>query len=343
MIIAEVVETLKSFKPNQSDEEGNKLPLGSIQIRIGSHESNLGQVKNIWARPSIFSRRIPLIGEMVLCFSGPANDWTTSSIKGNGFYYFCPINAVDDLVLHAFPRIWKRKGLAPNKSVAERENDREEFGYNFPKEPDKVPNLQPFEGDDLIEGRFGTSIRFGSTISKDLSPYQQKPTWKPGSGKNTDPILILRTKKTDGSQSYTIEDIEKDESSIYLSSTQMLQKLKAGFDKNLDAKQLGNYSDSSQIAINSGRVVINSSKDILFLIGKKSAILTGKKVLFQSDKYKVDLDDLMDFLKKWLGEDVKHTQGSSQFATPSGPTAVSTALAQYIQLQNVDFTKFKQP
>jgi hypothetical protein len=353
MIIAEVTETIKSFKPNQKDDHGDPLPLGSIEVRIGSHQSNLGQVRNIFVRPASFNRRIPLIGEQVILIPAPVNDWSTSGIKGVGYLYLSVLNSTDDLVLHAFPKVWKRKGLAPAGSSAERNSDKKIFGYTFPKKPKRTPNLQPFEGDDLYEGRFGTSIRFGSTVEGDMSVYAEKPTWS-GTG-NGDPLLYLRVKKpsagsTNSAESleinnnkYEVEDIEKDDSTIIMTSNQKLKNFKAGFDKNQDAKKLGQFQGKSQIAINSNRVVLNANKDMLLLIGKEKTVITGKKIMLQTEKYKVDLDELMDFLKKWLGEDVKHTQGSSVFSTPSGPTGISSALSQYLTLQNSDFTKFKQP
>lgn len=342
MFVAEVVETIKCFKPNQKDDQGNPLPLGSIEIRIGSHQNNLGQVRNVYARPAIFNTRIPLIGEQVMVISGPTNDWSSTSNKGIGFMYFSPLNGTDDLVLHKFPKLWKRKGLAPSGNSGQRKSDKEEPGYTFPKNPSPIDRLQPFEGDDLFEGRFGQSIRMTSTISGDTSVYSKKPSWK-GSG-NGDPMMIFRVKKGSGSgNAYTVEDLKDDDSSIYLTSKQTLNSLKAGFDKNTDAKQIGNWSGGSQVVLDADRVVINSKKDMLFLIGAKEAVLTGKKVLFQSDKYKVDLDELMDFLKKWLGEDVKLAQGSSQYATAAGPTATATSVAQYTQLQTSDFQKFKMP
>ena len=343
MIVAEVVENVTAFKSGQKDEKGDPLPLGSIQVRIGSHQSNLGQVSNIYARPAIFNRRIPLLGEQVILINAPVNDWSTSSNKGTGYLYFSPINAVDDLVLHVFPKLWKRQGLAGGGSSGERLIDKGEVGRTFPKVPKKVDNLQIFEGDELFEGRLGQSIRFGSTIQGgDQSIYEKKPTWK-GSG-NTDPLMILRVKKTQGgSNKYTIEDLGKDESSIYLTSNQSLNNFKPGFDKNSDVKQIGNFSGGSQILVDSDRVVINAKKNMLFLIGKDKTILTGKKVLFQSDKYKVDLDELMDFLKKWLGEDTKLASGQAQYSTSAGPTAVATNMSQYQTLTNSDFNKFKQP
>ena len=347
MFIAEVIETKMAFKPNQKDKDGNPLPLGSIEIRIGSHGSNLGQVRNVYARPMIWQRRIPLIGEQVFVVSGPTNDWSDSGIKGQGFMYFSPINGTDDLVLHQFPKLWQRSTSSPAQgSSGQQKSDKKETGYTFPKSPKKTDNLQPFEGDDLIEGRFGTSIRLGSTVKGDMGVYAEKPTWE-GTG-NGDPLMIFRIKKPTGgapggSSKYTVEDLKDDECSIYMTSNQKLKNFKAGFDKNQEAKKLGQYSGKSQIGIDADRVVLNAKKDMLLLIGKEKSILTGKKVILQSDKYNVDLDELMDFLKKWLGEDVKLAQGSSQYATASGPTGPATSMAQYTQLQASDFNKFKQP
>jgi len=341
MVICEVVETKYAFKPNQKDPDtGDPLPLGSIQIRIGSHDSNLGQVRNIFCRPAVFNRRIPHIGELVYVITGPVNDWSTSKVKDSGFLYFSPVNGTDDIVSHQFPRLWKRKASVSNGG-AERNSDKETPGYSWPKDPTPLDRLQPFEGDDLFESRTGSSIRLGSTILGDDSVYSKKPTWK--GTKNTDPIMLLRVAKQKGDGTkYEIEDISKDESSIYLTSQQSLPKLKGGFDKNSDVKQLGQKS-IAQIVVNSKRVVINANDDSLFLIGKEKVILTGKKIMLQTEKYKVDLDDLMDWLKKWLGEDVKLAQGQSQYSTAAGPTATATSVAQYVQLQASDFQKFKMP
>lgn len=356
MFVAEVIETKYAFKPGQKDEEGNPLPLGSIQIRIGAHQSNLGQVRNVYARPLLFSsRRIPLIGEQVVIIQGPVNDWTTSGIKQIGFLYFQPINGTDDLTLHQFPKLWTRSTTNSPSGGAQKKADRNEPGYTFPKTPKKTDNLQPFEGDDIFEGRFGQSIRFGSTILGDMSVYDKKPTWKGTS--NTDPLMILRVKKPTGgttsaqnssqffsaNSKYTIEDLQQDECSIYLTTTQIIQKFKPGFSKNLDVKTIANWSGGSQIVIDADRVVINSKKDKTFLIGAKESIVTGKKVLFQSEKYKVDLDELMEFLKKWLQQHADLTSGKAQYSTAAGPTSIATNMAQFIQLSTVDFQKFKMP
>lgn len=355
-MVVEVVEVGKAYKSNQKDENGDPLPLGSIQVRIGGQQSNLGQTRNIWVRPASWNLRIPLVGESVFLITAPVNDWSSSSVKGVGYLYVAPLNATDDMAQGKFPKLWKRGNNVGGGSSGQRNADKEK-NYTFPDSPTRTFPIQPFEGDDILQSRTGASIRFGTTVQGgDQSIYEQKTTWK--GSKNADPILILRLKKPEGGSSnaisslnifksssnkYTIEDLSKDESSIYMTVNQSLSKLKGGFDKNLEVKKLGNFQGKSQIVVDSDRVVINSKKDILFLIGATQTIVTGKKVLFQSDKYKVDLDDLMDFLKKWLGHFNDLTSGKAMVSTPSGPSGPSTNMAQVLQLQTTDFTKFKQP
>jgi hypothetical protein len=343
MFVAEVIETKMAFKPNQKDDDGNDLPLGSIQIKIGGHQSNIGQVRNIYARPAVFNRRIPLIGEQVLVTSAPTNEWSDKSYKNIGFMYFSPLNGTDDLVLHQFPRLWKRKGANSAAAAGSSLSDQEKTGYTFPTSPKKTFNIQPFEGDDIFEGRFGQSIRFGSSVVGNLSVYSEKPTWKGTS--NADPIIVMRVKKSTGGSGnkYVIEDLKKDEASIYLTTTQKLTNVDLGFDKNLDVKQSPTWSTGPQILIDSERILLNAKKDMLMLIGAKKAILTGKKVVLQSDKYKVDIDDLMDFLKSWVTEDTNLASAKAMYSTASGPTGVSTNMANYIKLSNVDFKKFEMP
>lgn len=356
MIVAEVVETKTAFKPNQKDNLGNSLPIGSIEIRLGGRDSNLGAVNNVFARPASWNRRIPLIGEQVLVVLVPANNTATDGVAGFGYMYICPLNSTDDLVLHSFPSLFKRTQSKTLPPPGQRLHDQKEVGYTFPKKPKKTDNLQPFEGDDLFEGRLGQSIRFGSTVEGRMSVYDKKPTWKGGS--NTDPVIVLRLKKPSGASNqntgkvgnkyksyakYTIEDLGDDDASIYMATTQKLTKFSPGFSRNMDVKKSPNWSGKSQIVLDAERVVINSRKDKTMIIGASEVIVTGKDVLFQDDTYKVYLKDLMKFLKAWLDADTNLATGTAQYSTACGPTSVATNLGTYQKMKNVDFSKFKRP
>ncbi len=94
-----------------------------------------------------------------------------------------------------------------------------ELGNYFQEQLNTKP-LLPFEGDHIVEGRFGNSIRFGATAP---GPNDWSTT-----GQTGDPITIIRTGQSDELDSKgwepTVEDVNRDLSSIYLTSTQKLDK-----------------------------------------------------------------------------------------------------------------------
>lgn len=91
-----------------------------------------------------------------------------------------------------------------------------------------IKPLLPYEGDMIIEGRFGNSIRFGSTNLGDSIPDENKNRWSED-GQTGDPITIIRNGQSEDLDEkgwvHTIENIDEDASSIYLTSNQQI----AGF------------------------------------------------------------------------------------------------------------------
>jgi hypothetical protein len=129
--------------------------------------------------------------------------------------------------------------------------------------------LLPFEGDKIVEGRWGNSIRFGSTVTGSINDWSS-------TGQNGDPITIIRNgqgNQTDEGWIPILEGINNDESSIYLTSTQNLP---------LEASSTSYSSYSSnppitpneyagrQIILNSGRLVFNTTEDHLLLSSKQT-------------------------------------------------------------------------
>ena len=90
------------------------------------------------------------------------------------------------------------------------------------------------EGDNILEGRLGNSIRLGST-SKPLNPWSQN-------GENSDPIIIIRNGQYNNINDETfnpnIEDINNDDSSIYLTSNQNINGFKVA-SKNMQSYNKG--------------------------------------------------------------------------------------------------------
>jgi len=136
-------------------------------------------------------------------------------------------------------------------------------------ERENIHPLLPFEGDVMLEGRWGNSIRLGSTVKNTPN------TWS-STGENGDPITIIRNgqgKQTDEGWIPTIEDINNDDTSIYFTSTQKIP-LKAS------STSYSSYSSNPpttpneyagrQLILNSGRLVFNTTEDHLLLSSIKT-------------------------------------------------------------------------
>jgi hypothetical protein len=147
------------------------------------------------------------------------------------------------------------------------------LGKTF-KERSNIHPILPFEGDVIYEGRWGNSIRMGSTVLN--TPNNWSST-----GTNGDPILILRNGQgiqTEEGWIPITEDINNDDSSIYLSSTQQIPLEASSTDytsyKNNPPKQPKEYS-GKQIILSSGRLIFNTTEDHLLLSSNKSINLNS--------------------------------------------------------------------
>ena len=147
------------------------------------------------------------------------------------------------------------------------------LGKTF-KERSNIHPILPFEGDVIYEGRWGNSIRMGSTVLNTPNNWSNI-------GTNGDPILILRNGQgiqTEEGWIPIIEDINNDDSSIYLSSTQQIPLEASSTDytsyKNNAPKQPKEYS-GKQIILSSGRLIFNTTEDHLLLSSNKSINLNS--------------------------------------------------------------------
>ena len=132
----------------------------------------------------------------------------------------------------------------------------------------------------IYEGRWGNSIRFGSTI-KTIKGDTPLNNWSKGTSTNGDPILIFRNgqgPEIGNGFDYITEDINTDLGSIYFGSTQQIP-LEASSTSYISYKTnpptLPNQYSGNQIIINSGRLVFNSYNDHILLSSNKSINLNS--------------------------------------------------------------------
>jgi hypothetical protein len=234
--------------------------------------------------PSV--RNFPLINEIVLISPLPSTnigDFSTSKTS----YYISIVGLWNHPHHNAFPQNSNILPPSQQKDYTQTElgsvrrvtdQSTEIFlGRTF-VERGNIHPLLPFEGDRILEGRWGNSIRFGSTVTGSIN------TWS-STGQNGDPITIIRNgqgNQTDEGWIPTIEDINNDDSSIYLTSTQKIPLQSQAVELN----QYFSYPDNGkptnpdeyagkQVILNSGRLVFNTTQDHLLLSSQKSIGFTA--------------------------------------------------------------------
>jgi hypothetical protein len=263
---------------------------GLISVEITSVKAIDKGSNNVSARPLFPNiKNYPLTNEVVFLITGPKSKYSQNP-GGVTYYYLTATNLWGNVNTNPTPNPYTDLTTpSTNKSIAQIEAGSPNQtspspiipfkpGTYFPEKGNIFP-LYPFEGDVIFEGRWGNSIRFGSTNQIEGNPLN---AWSSNS-ENGDPITIIRNGQnsnlTGSAQSLTIEDINQDPSDIWLTSTQRIPVSASStfYDsyQPQDAPTTPNQYAGKQIIINSGRLVFNTTEDHLLLSSKKSINLNA--------------------------------------------------------------------
>jgi len=137
------------------------------------------------------------------------------------------------------------------------------LGEYFEENVDIHP-LLPFEGDMLFQSRFGSSIRFGGYNDGEVGPWEGEH-----------PQILIRNRENPEFKSKEFlqpveEDINKDGSSIHITSGE----IKSLFINELDMKIRFNTFPSElkedQVILNSGRLIFSARQYEIFGFAKKT-------------------------------------------------------------------------
>ena len=220
-------------------------------------------------------RKYPLLNEIVYLLSLPNTD-IGEFTSGQTEYYISTIGIWNSPHHNAYPANPNTPPDSQQKDYIETEagsvrrvtdqSTEINLGNTFVERANIHP-LQAYEGDIIYEGRWGNSIRFGSTVNGFTN-------WST-TGSNGDPITILRNGQGDQSNEGWVtinEDINNDDSSIYLTSTQNipLNPTSEKYNSYTTPPEKVNKFSGKQILLNSGRLVFNSTTDHILLNSKKS-------------------------------------------------------------------------
>jgi hypothetical protein len=246
------------------EQQGKSDGIGTIFYLdyIGSKDTILNEVNLLdcsIAKPyNPHLQDYPLVGELVTLVDAPAPA-SQVALNITQKYYTGIIN------------VWN------NNQQNSLSND--SLGATF-NENGEIRKLLAFEGDRIYQGRKGNGIRFGSTVK--MTPMLNE--WS-NTGNNGDPITILVNGyiTTDQKQiTPNIEEINKELSSIYLTSTQRIPLIP---DRNVNLNPITNpkivssYFGGSQLLFNSDRLILNSKKDEVMIFAKTNVEINTNNVI----------------------------------------------------------------
>jgi hypothetical protein len=217
----------------------------------------------------------PILGELVFLedLPSPASQISNTSSQK---YYISSIN------------LWNNQ--QQNSQPA---NNDASLGITFVENPN-IKALLSFEGDHILQGRQGNALRFSTTTTL----YKNLNEWS-DIGKDDDPITILSNGFAyDPNEKFHVEKINKDLSSLYLTSAQKipLQTDKTGILNNLtNPLNVPDYFNAQAI-INSDRVVINSKRDEVMIFAKTNIEINTKNIINLNADERVHLNSNAVFL-----------------------------------------------
>jgi len=253
----------------------------------------------------------PLKNELIYIFNLPSPD-VQLNINNQSSYYLSPINVWNSPHHNAIPDIFSNNSIPDSQKqdyqqtslgAVRRVSDGSteiNLGSTF-KEKTNIHPLIKYEGDFVLESRWGQSIRFGSTVISGSLPLND---WS-SEGKNGDPIVLIRNGQGNGGSVGflpILENLISDPSSIYLTSNQKIISLQPPkwykYDSyKSEAPISPEIYNKPQIILYSGRLTLNSLTDHILLSSYKSINLNA----YNSINLDTPNDIILESSKVYLG------------------------------------------
>ena len=244
-------------------------------------------------------KQYPLINEIVYLFSLP--DPSSQNSGDNGIqYYFNTVNVWNSPHHNALPNGLvlsedQQKDYQNTEAGAVRRvtdgSTEINLGATF-KEKSNINPLLPFEGDIFQEGRWGNSIRFGSTV-KGFTNWSE-------AGENGDPITLIRNGEdpNNGDEGWipVVEDINNDLSSIWMTSTQQIpiEVASSNYNSYTSPPTTPNQYVGAQVIVNSDRILLNSKTDHIMLSSATSINMNAvDSVNIDTEEHVVDASSIL--------------------------------------------------
>lgn len=305
--IAEVIEVnpFNTYSYNDGsnpDLENNTMNLFTVWVKIDGYIHK----PIVPAKPANTSiKKIPLIGELVLIFKSNSNITPSTTTEGQynqeQWYYLSTIDVNSSINNNTVPG-YTNKGVY-NGEITEIK------GKSF-KEILTSP-LQPYEGDILIEGRSGNSIRFSNTLNNPTYDGYHIKQNEMFSGPAGDPVTIISNGRVNKQgKEFITEHANIDNASIWLTSTQRLNKFELNYKTTIAENP--NLYNKSQLIGSADRIILTSKLDDIILDAKKGieihapvikfGILDKKEGLLHSTAVVKLLDKIIDVIQMGVSD-----------------------------------------
>ena len=288
-----------------------KESVGRVELRVADKDNEEdNELEEVFAFPlDIYNYTMPLINESVLVTRTEAGRYFYFSIPPHNFYDQITLDSDSDTELEGEEEDVKINVHSFELVSANDEADKEIYGETFTEEvktaTDAILSRNVHEGDTLIQGRFGNSIKLTSKNELNETPWSID-------GEDGQPVIAIRN----GLERY--EDPTTDNSFIYLLSDQSFDFGDIAF-----SPESGNLGDTMDAYVG-GQVIIGADRLTLLSKADDISISSAGLVSIATAKWAVDVDVLMDQVKA-LAEQVEAlTAGSATFTTGVGPTGPAT-------------------
>jgi len=193
-------------------------------------------------------------------------------------------------------KTYKEQTKTGGKTVNPNSNQKDKIGYNI---REKIKFIKPKQGDTIISGRVGNTIRFSEFFLTE-------------DDKTSSPSIFIRNKQNPQLDDKKIgelvdEDINRDGTSVYMTSNKVkvpfketIQKTKIAFKDYPNSKDLS----GDQLFVNSDRIVLSAKSKEFIIFGK------GNTGVITDGNYSIDAEKEIYFHNK--KNITIHSEGSNQ-------------------------------
>lgn len=273
--------------------------IGAARIRLLQGDRSVQKEQLNWISPIDSSiQEYPLKNETVLVFRA----------LGGKLWYTKRINTTNKITESSWPGLEERMAspveaavktenmmMASKGGVPAQPNIREDInlGKEFIENP-IVRKIRPNEGDLLVEGRYGNTIRFGSNLFSDPTITEPLPNLLISVGQ-TPPKEVSTYKtlpQTNPAYATRYEDINEDLNSFWIVSSETVRLIpNTATTENTRLAHLRSSEiptvkyDGAQIFLNSDRLILNSKKNEISLFSSTELNLSAiKSITIDTEK-----------------------------------------------------------